>query len=62
MEFHSQGSESNNSWCSVAVPSFLLISEVPEAAGGAYSQTLSGGGPHSPLQSAMSVMGFSGHL
>ena len=42
----SQGSESNNGWCLVAVPSlFLQTSEVPGAVGGACSQTPSGGEP-----------------
>ena len=39
---HSQGSESNNRWLLVAVPSSLLTSEVLGASGGACSQTASG--------------------
>ena len=41
----SQGSENNNGWCLVVIPSFLLIYEVTGATVGACSQTLSGGIP-----------------
>ena len=47
----SQGSESNNTQCSVAVPSFLPTPQVTGAKGGACSQTPSGGGPCPSLQS-----------
>ena len=39
---HSQVSESNNGWCSVAAPSSLLTSEMPGATGGAYLQNANG--------------------
>ena len=44
-----QGSESNNRWCSVAVPSSMVPSEVIWVASGAYSLT--------PVQ-AMATSGF----
>ena len=58
----SQQSESNNGWCSVAVPSFLPTSEVTEAVGGAYSQTPSGGRPWLPLVSEMTAVVCPCHL
>ena len=33
-QLHFQGSEGNNGWCLVAVPSSLSTSEVPVVAGG----------------------------
>ena len=49
-------SESNNGWCSVALPSSLLTSEVTRAAGGTCSQTPSGGGPCLLLVSEMTAV------
>ena len=57
-----QGSEINNEWCLVAVPSYLPTSEVPVATGGAYSQTLRGGGPLPPLVSEMTALVCPCHL
>ena len=45
---HSQGSESNNRWCSVAVPFSAMTPEVTGATGGTCSWTLSGGEPCPP--------------
>ena len=42
---HYQGSESNNGWCLVAVPSSVPNSEVTGSTGGACSWTPSSGGP-----------------
>ena len=53
---HSQGRESNNRWCSVAVPSFALTPEVNGASGVVCSQIPSGDGPHPPLESEMDAM------
>ena len=53
---HSQGSESNSGWCSVALPSSMPLSDVTWASGGTCSQTPSGGGPHPPLESVMTVV------
>ena len=55
---HSQGSENNNESCSVAVPSFVPISDVTGAAGHAFSQTPSCAGPHTPLMSEMTAVVF----
>ena len=52
---HSQGSESNNGWCLVSVPS-VLMPEITGAAGGACSKNPRGGRPCSPLESEMSVV------
>ena len=41
---HSQGSESNNRYCSVEVPSSVPNSEVTGAAGVSFSWTPNGGG------------------
>ena len=53
---HSQGSESNNRWYLVAVPSFVLTSEVTGATSGACSQTPSGGRPCLPLESEITAL------
>ena len=50
---HSQGSESNNGWCSVALPSSVPTSEVTGAVGDTYIQIPSGGGPCPTLESGM---------
>ena len=52
----SQGSESNNRWYSVIVPSSVLSSEVTGAVGGACLGTPSVDGPHLPLESEMAVV------
>ena len=52
----SQGSESNNGWCSVAVPSFLPTYEVLGVTSGVYSQTPSGGRPFLPLVSEITAV------
>ena len=56
------GSESNNGWYLVAVPSFLLTSEVNGASGGAYLQTPIGGRPRIPLFSEMTAVVGPCHL
>ena len=61
-QWQHQGSKSNNEWCSVAVPSFLLTFELMGVAGGACSQTLSGGRPCLPLVSGMTAMVYSHYL
>ena len=48
----SQGNESNNRWCSVAMPS----SEVTGSASGSCSLTPSDGGPHPPLESEITAI------
>ena len=53
---HSQGSDSNNGWCLVAVPSSVMTSEVTGATGGVCSWTPSGGGPGPPLVSEVTAM------
>ena len=55
-QVYSQGSENNNRWYSVAVPSFLSNSEVTGATGKACSQRPSGGGPQPPLVSEMTAV------
>ena len=52
----SQRSESNNSWCSVAMFSSVLPSEVVEAASGSYSGIPSGSGPCPPLESVITAV------
>lgn len=52
----SQGSENNNRWRSVAVPSLLLTSEVTGAASGGCSQTPGGGRQCLPLVSEMTAL------
>ena len=49
----SQGSESNNRWYLVAVPSSLLTSKMTGAVGGACSWTPGSGGPSPLLESEM---------
>ena len=51
----SQGSESNNGWCLVAVSSFLLTSEVTGATDGACSHTPRSGRSCLPLVSEMTA-------
>ena len=51
-----QGSENNNGWCSVAMPSFLPTSEVTGVTGGACSQTPSGGRSCPTLVSEMTAV------
>ena len=53
---HSQGSESNSGWCSVACPPSVLTPEVNGAEGGASSRTPSGGRPGPPLESEMAAV------
>ena len=53
---HSQGSESKNGWCSIAVPSSVLTSEVTGASVGICSQNPSGGGIHPSLESEVTVV------
>ena len=55
---HSQGSESNNGWCSLAMPSCVLTSEVTGATGRACSQTPTDSGACPPLESEMTVVVF----
>ena len=47
---HSQGSESKNRWCLVAIPSSAMTPEMTGATGGACSWTPSGGRPCPPLE------------
>lgn len=51
-----QGSESSNMWSSAAVPASVLISKLTETAGGACSQTHSGGRQQPPLESELNVV------
>ena len=59
---YSQGGESNNVCCLVAVPLIFPIPEVTGAAGGAHSQTSSGGKPLIPLASETTAMVCPCHL
>ena len=53
---HSQGSESNNQWCLVAVPSSVPTLEVTGSVGSGCSWTPSGGGLCPPLGSELTMM------
>ena len=55
---NSQVSESSNRWCLVAVPSYVVPSEVIGTESGAYSWTPCGGGPHPPPESKISAVVF----
>ena len=59
---YSQGSESNNRWCSVTVPSSVVPSEVVGVTSGSCSGNPSGGGLHPPLESEITAMVFPRHL
>ena len=58
----SQGSESNNRWCLVTMPSSVVRSEVIGTASDACSWTPSGGEPHPPLESEITVVVCPCHL
>ena len=51
----SQKGENNQGWCSVTMPLSMVTSEVTGVAGGACSQTSSGGGLCLPLESEITV-------
>ena len=59
---HFLGSESNNRWCLVAMPSSLVPSEVVGAASGNCPQTPSGGRPCPPLVSEITAVVCPCHL
>ena len=52
----SQGSESNNGWCLVTMPSSVVLSEVIGVTSGTCSWTPSGGRLHPPLESAVTAV------
>ena len=56
------GSESNNRWCLVTMPSSVVPSEVIGATSCAYSWTPSGGLPCPPLESEMTAVVCLYHL
>ena len=52
----SQGSESNNRWCSITASSSVVPPEVAGAASGSCSGIPSGGGQYPPLESEITVV------
>ena len=61
----SQESETNNRWCSVTVPSYVVLSEVIRATNHACSHTPVSGRPCPPLESEITMVNhssFNGHL